>query len=1080
MTPATLDVLPAIAKAKRRPAGSALSMGVALSLALLVPAAPVVAGDALQPSVVGRVLDAATSSPVVNATIATAHGEATKTDADGRFHVDLPPGLWRLEVTAPGYRPASVDLPVGAAARAEVEVRLVPAMAFSETVNVQGPALPASDTPARLEVRPVEVLSVAGGGENVFRVLQTMPGVAGTDDFGSRLSVRGGDPDQNLTVMDGVEIHNPYRLFGLTSAFNPETVDSFELTAGAFSARYGDRLSSLLVVTNRAGSSEHAFTGSAGLSLTDANVILEGRLPKANGSWIVTGRRTYYDLVAERFTDSDLPSFNDLQARVVFRLGERRTLSLFGLRSREDTDAAFDFEAQAAKGTVFTRSRNDLVAVALRTPLGPRGWARTVASLYRTTDSFDFGGSFRDEERRSNAPDDSGYDTANLGVTWQSEVRDPALRQELGLALGRSHVLEAGFEVHGLKTDLGFTIEGRRNSTEANGSSLQGGTSLPDALDSARSDTRAGAWVQDLWQLRPRLSIEAGLRIDRSTINERTYLSPRVAATWALAKDLRLRGAFGVHRQSPGYEKLVQSDYFLDLTSVGPLALDSERARHVVLGLERDFSRGLTTRAEAYYKGFDRFIVGRLETPAETAARVARYDFPADLAGSVPTEPMVTTFPTNEGRGEAWGFDLYVARRAQSAETRLTGWGSYTFGFAERRNYGQVYPFDYDRRHALSLVLDYRVSRKVHFSAVGRLASGFPYTPVLGLVVAATPDTGDLDGDGDTEELVPQRDPSGLLMYQPDRGGVENFGTARLPLYARLDTRLTYTPDWGRGRVWLYLDTINVFNRKNAGMITTKPEYDPGSDRPRIVNEPDGALPFIPSLGIHVDFSRPRTAKPKASEASKENAVAAAAPRRRGLAVGLRAVGSDGYGVDAIVALSRRLGVRGTVGLPTTVTLDEEATATPYDLEVPLGASSVRLDVHPWAGRLRLSGGVALPRSPYELRAKEAATYDVGGVVYEAGEVTRLGGTASFRGVAPYLGIGWGSPVFGKRRFGFSLDVGVTFQGEPEVALSATGSAVGEPRFLENLARETEDVAGALRGWRTYPVISLSLAYRLR
>jgi len=1052
---------------------------VALAFALLLPAAPVVADDVRSPGVAGRVLDAATSGPIANATVAAARGE-TKTDADGRFHLDLPPGLWRLEMTAPGYRPASVELTVGVAARAEVEVRLVPAMVFTERVDVEGPAVPPSDTPARIEVRPAEVLSVAGGGENVFRVLQTMPGIAGTDDFGSRLSVRGGGPDQNLTIMDGVEIHNPYRLFGLTSAFNPETVDSFELTAGAFSARYGDRLSSLVVVTNRAGSTQHAFTGSAGLSLTDANVILEGRLPKGDGSWIVTGRRTYYDLVAERFTDNDLPSFNDLQARVVFRLGERRTLSLFGLRSREDTDAAFDFEAQAAKGTIFTRSRNDLVAVAFRTPLGPRGWARTIASLYRTTDSFDFGGSFRDEERRSNAPDDSGYDTANLGVTWGSEVRDAALRQELGFALGRSHVLEAGFEVHRLKTDLGFTIEGRRDSTEASGSSLQGGTGLPDALDSARSDTRAGAWVQDQWQVHPRLSIEAGLRIDRSTINERTYLSPRLAATWGLAQDLRLRGAFGVHRQSPGYEKLVQSDYFLDLTSNGPLALDSERARHVVLGLERDWSRGFTTRAEVYYRGFDHFIVGRLETPAETAARVARYDFPADLAWSVPTKPMVTTFPTNEGRGEAWGFDVYVARRADSAETRLTGWGSYTFGFAERRNYGRVYPFDYDRRHALSLVLDYKLSRKLRFSAVGRLASGFPYTPVLGLVVAATPDAEDVDGDGNTDELVPQRDPSGLLMYQAARGGVENFGTARLPLYARLDTRLTYTPDWGRGRVWFYLDTINVFNRKNAGMITTSLEHDPGSDRPRIVNEPDGALPFIPSLGIHVDFSRPKTAKPKASEAPNEEAPPAPAPRRRGLAVGLRVLGSEGYGIDTVFALSRRFGLRGTVGLPTTITLDEEATATPYDLVVPLGASSVRLDVHPWAGRLRLSGGVAFPRGPYKLRAKEAATYDVGGVQYTAGEVTSLGGTASFRGAAPYVGVGWGSPVFGKGRFGFSLDVGVILQGEPEVALSATGSATLDPAFRENLARETEGVAEALRGWRTYPVISLSLAYRLR
>ena len=122
-------------------------------------------------------------------------------------------------------------------------------------------------------------MAVAGSADNVFRTLQTLPGIAATTEFDSRLSVRGGSPDENLTIMDGVEIHNPYRLFGLTSAFNPETVRGFDLYAGAFSSKYGDRLSSLLVVENRPGSDAERFSGSTALSLTDANAVLEGRLP---------------------------------------------------------------------------------------------------------------------------------------------------------------------------------------------------------------------------------------------------------------------------------------------------------------------------------------------------------------------------------------------------------------------------------------------------------------------------------------------------------------------------------------------------------------------------------------------------------------------------------------------------------------------------------------------------------------------------------------------------------------------------------------------------------------------------------
>src|SRR5512139_4122444 len=188
---------------------------------------------------------------------------------------------------------------------------------FEEHVEVVADGDAAVEFPAELPVRPVAVMAVAGSADNVFRTLQTLPGIAATTEFDSRISVRGGSPDENLTIMDGVEIHNPYRLFGLTSAFNPETVRGFDLYAGAFSSKYGDRLSSLLVVENRPGDDEARLRGSTALSLTDANVVLEGKLPgQSSGSWIVTGRRTYYDLVANSIVGTQLPAFGDVQAHV--------------------------------------------------------------------------------------------------------------------------------------------------------------------------------------------------------------------------------------------------------------------------------------------------------------------------------------------------------------------------------------------------------------------------------------------------------------------------------------------------------------------------------------------------------------------------------------------------------------------------------------------------------------------------------------------------------------------------------------------------------------------------------------------
>jgi hypothetical protein len=825
-----------------------MNLIVAVFVSILSAAVPTSAVD-----VSVLVVDAA-AAPVANATV-TAASQSCRTGADGRCALKLAPRAGRVQIAADGFASRTVEVDLSPGAAQALEVTLVPRQQYGEQVDVVESA--PSDRPARIPVKPVEVMEVAGGVENVFRVLHTLPGVASPEEFGSRLSVRGGGPDENLTILDGVEIHNPYRLFGLVSAFNPETIEAFDLSTGAFDARHGDRLSSLLLIRARPGTTEQAIAGTAALGLTDSNVVAEGRSPAGSGSWLLAVRRTYYDLVAERFIDEDLPSFTDVQAKAFQSLGRGASLTVFGLRSRESADATFDEPEQGAEGAFNSRTRNDLVAATLTLAPAAGFVTRTIASSYVNTEAVDFGGDFRNKGRRANAPGDVAYDQSRVEVTWEGRVRDHALRQELAWQASPHRLFEAGFEAHALETRVQFLIPAERNTQEGNTSSLQGGAGLPDVLDSRRRDTRVGAWLQARLNLPPRWLVEPGVRVDRSTVNERTSVSPRVAATWSIGAKSRLRGAVGLYTQSPGYEKLVQSDYFMDLTATGPLDLDNERSRHMLLGLERDLAPGLTVRAEGYYKDFDRMVVGRLETAEETAARVAEYDFPAVLAADVPREPWITTQPTNGASGHAYGFDLY-ARRTGSASTRLTGWASYTYGIARREAYGLDYPFDYDRRHALSVVGNLRLSRKLVLSTTARFSSGFPRTPVVGLRVAGEPDLLDADRDGNRTELVPARNADGLLYYTTSLGGVANLNTARLPSYGRIDARLTYKPKGPNGRLQLYIDVINLLNRKNAGFLEPVLEYDATSDRPRLTEERNGSIPFLPSFGIHIDLARKR------------------------------------------------------------------------------------------------------------------------------------------------------------------------------------------------------------------------------
>jgi hypothetical protein len=827
-----------------------LAAGAALVL-LLGGAGPSAAQTSQPPpNVTGRVVDALSMGPLAGARV-TAGSVSAVTDRDGRFSLTLARGTARLSVTADGHLPEQVGVTI-ADQPVRLEVLLFSRSQFKEDVVVTAEAKPVTVSPSAIDVSPLTVRSIAGAAENIFRTVQTLPGVSATDDFGSRLSVRGGGPDQNLTVMDGVEIHDPYRLFGLTSAFNPETIENFEFVAGGFSPKHGDRLSSILLVENRPGTRAKAFAGSFSFALTDANVVVEGRLPGGvNGSWIVSARRTYYDLIANRIADTTLPAFSDLQAKLTWDLRPRQRLSLFVLGSRERTDAAFESESADSAFGLGADTSNTLVSLSLASTWSARVSSRTIASWYEYGDSLDADGNLRDRGSRSNSPGEGAFGRADIAFARDLGVRDLSFREELAVAASPRHVVETGGELHVLGTRYGWDIAGDRNTNEANGSSVQGGAGLPSQLDSRQQSARAGAWVLDRIQATPRLRVDPGLRVDWNGVAGETLLSPRVAARLDLGGGYAVRASAGLFTQSPGYEKLLQSDYFVDLTAARGLSLTSERSVHLLGALEREFESGLVARVEGYYKTFDRLLVGRLETPEETAARVALYDYPAGLQTSVPRAPQITSDPVNGADGSSYGFDVYVAWQPRSASARFSGWGSYTWGRAGINAYGRRYPFDYDRRHALSLVGSCRVKRWLDLAASARVASGFPYSPVVGLSVLP----GEVrDEAGGLVKYVPAADASGQYVWTTTRGGVENLNTATLPLFARVDVRATFKPSWFSSRWQFYVEVINLLNRKNAGDLDPVLSYNPAGDRPALSFERRGSFPLLPSIGIRCRF----------------------------------------------------------------------------------------------------------------------------------------------------------------------------------------------------------------------------------
>ena len=818
-----------------------------MTLAMALLTVPAFAQTPASTPIAGVVVDAETRAPIPNATVA-AGAALVSADADGRFTLLVNVGKVTLVVEASGYFALTTSLEIPPAGLSGVELVLARGKPFATSVAVT--AATPSTTPAAVRVAPVQVLRTPGALDNVFRTLQTLPGVAATEEFGSRLTVRGGAPDQNLTVMDGVEVHDPYRLFGLTSAFNPETIQQFELATGGFSVKHGDRLSSLLVVENRDGSRTDVLAGSASLSITDANVVLEGALPGgADGSWLVTGRRTYYDLVAERITDQQFPAFADLQAKAVWGPAAGRKLSIFGLFSRQA--AAVKIDEDDARGEFQDDTDNDLAWARFDSSIGTTGQSHTVVAYSDTRSTFGVDASVQQTSRRSNAPGDEAFAIADFAFERALSVKDVSVRQEFTWALGR-HLVDTGVEAHRLFTDLNFEITGDRNPNADNGSSAEGGAGLPDLLVSSQQSTRLGAWLQDTFPIGARASVQAGVRWDRAGVTGENLWSPRASASFRLGSRTILRAAAGLYTQSPGYEKLAQSDYVLDLTNPAAGPLRSERSLQTSAGVEHDLG-GVSIRFEGYARRYWALLAGELESEADRVARVSRYDFPADLQSSVPAEPLITTIPANSGRGRAYGFDIFVSR-PNAAASRVSGWASYTWGKASRDAYGRRAAFEYDRRHAFTVVAAYRFSPKWELATTTRVASGFPRPAPIGLRVAAVEDTLDLDADGVTDELLPERDSTGLLVYEVNLGGTSNINLARLPVFARADLRLTWRPRGATGRWEFYFEVINLLDRENAGALDPQLEYDPASDQPRIVEVRDQSIPRLPTLGVRFRF----------------------------------------------------------------------------------------------------------------------------------------------------------------------------------------------------------------------------------
>jgi hypothetical protein len=825
-------------------------------------------------------------APIVGATIKLPElKRGAVTQSDGSFAINnIPPGRYRIEVSAVGYEPhaATVLVQANKTERLRIVLRSSSVEAQAVEVTASRRIQEQSDTRTSvLTVDPREAKYKAGGIEDVFRSLQNLPGVTAPNDFSSQLVVRGSGPDQNLILLDNIELFNPYRLYGFISLFNPETISSITLLTGGFPAQYTDRLSAVLDVRNRDGFTGNGYvSGKLNVSITNANVITEGALPFWNGAWLLSTRRTYYDLIvgpivrATGAVDGDVafPNFRDLQLKLTLYPAQGHKVLANILTSRDNTEFTSGANRQTADSvSLVDRSYNDACGITWQWSPSQRFVTNVGLSYYANYGANSFGGvggsallssdpnggpiSNADFKRLQDSLRQIGVDVPTLfSVRGETGFRfqKTSLKIDNSWQLDSLHLLEFGVQQDWMYTGVVafLDFDPRLKAIRAANPTAP---PLPESLSDGVSYIRSGIYAQDRWRLTNQLTLTLGARFDYFALISKAYLAPRLSASYALSPTTTLRAAWGVYYQSPGYEKLFDQQVFLDLTNDNVRSLRAERAIHNIVGIEHQIARQWLVRVEGYYKGFNDLIL-----PKVVEGTVWHVEKIPGLPDSVYrtrdgwTEPVatrgdsLTTIPVNSATGESYGIEILLQKFAPTSGGGLYGWIAYSFAFANRYRDGLRIPFNFDRRHTLSIVGGWRISPSLDLSVTFTYGSGFPWTYPVGItpriVQVRDTTTGQMVGKIDTDWRG--------VIFNVDRGGLANINQGRLPDYHRLDVRVTTYTNWFGWKWSWYLDVINVYNRQNVVGIF----YRVNRDTMELIERRSTMFPILPTFGFSVTF----------------------------------------------------------------------------------------------------------------------------------------------------------------------------------------------------------------------------------
>ena len=759
----------------------------------------------------GFVSDSSSGEALIGANVFLREtGQGMATDINGYYIIqDIVPGNYTIMVSYIGFDIYKQKTRLNDDESRKININLVEQVVQLTEIEVTAEKLHRKNNiqPSKINLSPRMMKAAPALAEpDLFRTIQALPGVLTTSEFSTGLVIRGGNTDQNLIMLDGITVYNPSHLGGVFSNFIVDGVKEAELIKGAYNAEYGGRLSAVLNVISREGN-KNEFKGKVNLSLLSAQTTLEG--PFYKGAWVLSGRRTYFDLVLPKVLPDNINEnippyyFYDIQSHVFSDITSKDRISLSYYSGIDD----LLFDTFGLDG----RWGNNTVSGHYRRVFSERLVGNILIANSRFFTEFGLGG--------------------DNGLVSYNEIDDKTLSADFSWFKSSNSTLKFGAQLK----KLGFEYTNKfQDSTQ-----FQIKT---EPLEFAQ-------YIKLKYKSNDLFIIEPGIRLNLYDVYpDSLFPDLRLGLKYIITDNRYLNFSVGNYHQ---FISTFQDDFnpsILDNWIAADTSVSPGKSMQVVLGYEEYIKNMYKIQVEGYYKDLKNLLTYE-EKRSTTDAQVSD----ESLANIV-----------TPADGYAYGLELF----GQKMSGKLSGWVAYTYSVSRKimnsiyADGEQEYYTNWDRTHAFSVLGNYQFNKKWETNWRFALQSGQAYTPIMGYYVQKFPES--------PEELfrtIPGTRNSG--RYEPysrlDIGVVYHakIGKTNVDFFFQIINTLnrsnTFRKIYSLGSPYNGLDDDGDWD-KDLHDTNGNGRADPGetnvdeSDEGKINERSIGLFPILPTFGFTWEF----------------------------------------------------------------------------------------------------------------------------------------------------------------------------------------------------------------------------------